>query len=411
MRQSLITGIGIWSCIGCSQKEVETSLRNGTSGIGVFPARKNYGYQSALTGIVPAPDLSDELLRNAQRKSLSEPSSYAYMAVKQALAQASITDCSRYALIVSNDSTVCVNTETESMMQAHHDTRRIGGFQVFRSLNSTVSMTLASIFGFRSLTLTVSAACAGGGHAVGIAHSLIQSGIIDAAVVVGAQEVGLQAYTAFDALGVFSCREDNPVAASRPFDVLRDGLVPSGGAAALVVESDTHYIKRISQLPAQHAPMAEVLGYGFSTSPNIVTPSADSILAAMRMALGKDKPFLQLTTIFPHATSTWDGDIAEAQAITSLIAEMKSSPLVVPTKSLTGHECWMSGVSTIVYAIIQQQGGFVATHPNLTEKDRCAFSLIIPTITQDYSHGFVLCNSCGFGGTNATILLNLLPNS
>lgn len=405
MRQSLITGIGIWSCIGCSQEEVADSLRNGKTGIVISHARKAYGYQSALTGMVPTPDLSSEPLRNAQRKCLSEPSAYAYMAVKQALAQAGSTDCSRYALIVSNDSTACANAETESIMQAHHDTRKVGGFQVFRSLNSTVSMSLSSIFGFSSLSLTLSAACAGGGHAVGIAHSLIQSGIIDAAVVVGTQEVGVQAYTAFDALCVFSRREDDPASASRPFDKLRDGLVPSGGAAALIIESGEHYAQRFSQGHTLHYPMAEILGYGFSTSPNIVSPSADSILMSMRMALGNEIP--QLTTIFPHATSTRDGDAAEAQAISALTTEMQCPPLTVPLKALTGHECWMSGVSTIVYAIIQQQSGFVAPHPNLTEKDSAASSLIIPTVSQDYNHALALCNSFGFGGTNASIYLHL----
>lgn len=405
MRQSLITGIGIWSCIGCSQEEVADSLRNGKTGIVISHARKAYGYQSALTGMVPTPDLSAEPLRNAQRKCISEPSAYAYMAVKQALTQAGVMDCSRFALIASNDSTTCANAETERIMQVHHDTRRIGGFHVFRSLNSTVSMTLASIFGFSSLSLTLSAACAGGGHAVGIAHSLIQSGIIDAAVVVGAQEVGLQAYTAFDALGVFSHCEDDPASASRPFDKQRDGLVPSGGAAALVIESGEHYAQRFSQGHTLHYPMAEILGYGFSTSPNIVSPLADSILTSMRMALGNEIP--QLTTIFPHATSTRDGDAAEAQAISALTTEMQCPPLTVPLKALTGHECWMSGVSTIVYAIIQQQSGFVTPHPNLTEKDSAASSLIIPTVSQDYNHALALCNSFGFGGTNASIYLHL----
>lgn len=406
MRQSLITGIGIWSCIGQSQDEVEDSLRKGLSGIGFSPIRKARGYQSALTGIVPMPDLSAEPLRNAQRKCLSEPSAYAYMAVKQALTQAGVTDCSRFALIASNDSTTCANAETERIMQVHHDTRRIGGFHVFRSLNSTVSMTLSSIWGFSNLSLTVSAACAGGGHAVGLAHSLIQSGIIDAAVVVGAQEVGAESYTAFDALGVFSHREDAPYAASRPFDKQRDGLVPSGGAAALIIESGEHYAQRSSQSNAAHYPMAEILGYGFSTSPNIVSPSADSILAAMRMALCNEIP--QLTTIFPHATSTRDGDAAEAQAISALTAEMQRPPLTAPMKALTGHECWMSGVSTIVYAIIQQQAGFVAPHPNLSEKDSAASTLVIPTEQMDYNHDLCLCNSFGFGGTNASVFLRLL---
>ena len=172
----VITGMGIWSCIGEDVKAVEQSLRLGRSGIGADPRRTEYGYQSPLTGIVPVPDLSHEGLRRSQRMCLSEAGRYAYMAMKQALEQAPITDRHRVGLIVSNDSTACELAEVEDIMRLHHDSRRLGAGAVFRSLNSTVSMALASIFGIGGISLTVSAACAGGGHAVGLALSLIRSG-------------------------------------------------------------------------------------------------------------------------------------------------------------------------------------------------------------------------------------------
>ncbi len=407
----VITGMGIWSCIGEDVKAVEQSLRLGRSGIGADPRRTEYGYQSPLTGIVPVPDLSHEGLRRSQRMCLSEAGRYAYMAVKQALEQAPITDRHRVGLIVSNDSTACELAEVEDIMRLHHDSRRLGAGAVFRSLNSTVSMALASIFGIGGISLTVSAACSGGGHAVGLALSLIRSGQVDACIVVGAQEVGLHAYTSFDALGIFSQRADDPEKASRPFDAARDGLVPSGGAACVILESAEHAAM------GNRKPMATVRGYGFCTSPDIVTPSAESIFRCMSNAIqDADINPEQLSMIMAHATSTQDGDRAEADALLSLslwlpkytcgVGKPIGNPFVVSTKCLTGHECWMSGVSQVVYALIQMQGGFVAPHINLEQPEPAAARLNIPTkpIVTNINH--VLCNAFGFGGTNSSIIIS-----
>ena len=365
--RTVITGMGIWSCIGEDVHTVEQSLRTRCAGIGTDYRRTEYGYQSPLTGIVLRPYMKAEHLKRAQRTCMGEPAEYAYMAVRQALAQSGITDLHHCGLIVSNDSTANALAETEEIMQLHHDSRHLGAGMVFRTLNSTVSMSLASIFGIGGLTLTVSAACAGGGHAIGLAHSLIKSGILDCCIVVGAQEVGLHAYTSFDALGVFSRRTDDPAAASRPFDVSRDGLVPSGGAAAVILESEAH----------------------------AATPADIDMIAA-------------------HATGTRDGDNAEAEAITSLSlfapvpAGTPAGPYVVSTKCYTGHECWMSGVSQVVYTLIQMQERFIAPHINLTQPDKAAEQLRIPTtLVDNVTIRHALCNAFGFGGTNASLILSL----
>ena len=407
--RTVITGMGIWSCIGEDVHTVEQSLRTRCAGIGTDYRRTEYGYQSPLTGIVLRPDLKAEHLKRAQRTCMGEPAEYAYMAVKQALAQSGITDLHHCGLIVSNDSTANALAETEEIMHLHHDSRHLGAGMVFRTLNSTVSMSLASIFGIGGLTLTVSAACAGGGHAIGLAHSLIKSGILDCCIVVGAQEVGLHAYTSFDALGVFSRRTDDPAAASRPFDVSRDGLVPSGGAAAVILESEAHAAQGCRR------PMASIDGYGFSTSPNIISPSADSIFRSMTNAL-KDANLTpaDIDMIAAHATGTRDGDNAEAEAITSLSlfapvpAGTPSRPYVVSTKCYTGHECWMSGVSQVVYTLIQMQERFIAPHINLTQPDKAAEQLRIPTtLVDNVTIRHALCNAFGFGGTNASLILSL----
>lgn len=407
MRRTVITGMGIWSCIGQSVQEVEQSLRLGKSGIGIDPERTAYGYQSPLTGIVPRPDIKAQGLRRSQRITLSEPGEYGYMAMKEALAMAPVSDLYRCGLIVSNDSTAGALAETEAIMAEYHDSRRLGAGMVFRTLNSSVSMSLASIFGIGGLTLSVSAACAGGGHAIGLAHSLIQSGQLDCCIVVGAQEVGLHAYTSFDALGLFSKRTDNPAAASRPFDTERDGLVPSGGAACVILETAGHAAM------GNRKPLATVDGYGFSTSPDLVTPSADAIYQSMTAALSaatvpSGSPLGPgISAIMAHATSTPDGDRAEAEAIHRFCLEQGiSHPFVISTKALTGHECWMSGVSQIVYALIQMQGGFIAPNINLCTIDPAAATLRIPTAPTVTTLTTVLCNAFGFGGTNSSLVIS-----
>ena len=412
MRRTVITGMGIWSCIGQSVQEVEQSLRLGKSGIGIDPERTAYGYQSPLTGIVPRPDIKAQGLRRSQRITLSEPGEYGYMAMKEALAMAPVSDLYRCGLIVSNDSTAGALAETEAIMAEYHDSRRLGAGMVFRTLNSSVSMSLASIFGIGGLTLSVSAACAGGGHAIGLAHSLIQSGQLDCCIVVGAQEVGLHAYTSFDALGLFSKRTDNPAAASRPFDTERDGLVPSGGAACVILETAGHAAM------GNRKPLATVDGYGFSTSPDLVTPSADAIYQSMTAALSaatvpSGSPLGPgISAIMAHATSTPDGDRAEAEAIHRFCLEQGiSHPFVISTKVLTGHECWMSGVSQIVYALIQMQGGFIAPNINLRTIDPAAATLRIPTAPTVTTLTTVLCNAFGFGGTNSSLVISRAPDA
>lgn len=422
--KTLITGMGIWSCIGTSLPEVTINLREGNSGIGHIQERADYGYQSTLSGIVPP--VLDSLISDLPRHiriCMGEPARYAYMAVLQAIKQSQLADLHNVALIVSNDSTAGSAAETEAIMHERHDTRYLGAGKVFQSLNSTVSMNLASILHLNGLSLTLSAACAGGGHAIGIAHSLIQSGQIDCAIVVGAQEVGLHAYTSFDAIGVFS-RE-----ASRPFDKNRSGLVPSGGAAALILESDKHFSNRMANVPSasqevsEPTPIASILGYGFSTSPSIATPDKDSILASMTMALDNAErheyqvlPAFSLGMISAHATGTMDGDRAEADAITTFIENSKRgyhepyvkdvAPWISSTKALTGHECWMSGVSQMVYTLIQMHNHFVAPNPNLTQPDECCSTLrMAREATPWHIASHALLNAFGFGGTNSSIVI------
>lgn len=405
MRRVVVTGMGIWSCIGRNKEEVSVSLRTGKSGIGCDAARTEYGFRSPLTGIVETPDLK-ALLHRRLRTSMSQEAMYAFMASKEAFEQAGIDE--QYLLehevgvLFGNDSTSKATVETHETMREKHDTALLGSGLIFQSMNSTVNMNLSTIFHLRGINFTVSAACASGSHSIGLGAMFIRQGLQDMILVGGAQEVNVYSMSAFDALGTFSTRVDEPAKASRPFDIDRDGLVPSGGAAALVLEDYDHAIERGATI------LAEVCGYGFSSNGGgISQPSSEGSSIAMERALvdaGMTPD--EIDYVNAHATSTKQGDAEEAVALTRLFGGKKT--WISSTKSMTGHECWMAGASEAVYSILMMQQGFVAPNINLEHIDPCAEQLRLAAQTIETPVRTVLSNSFGFGGTNSAIVLRTL---
>lgn len=402
MRRVVVTGMGIWSCIGKNQSEVCASLRAGRSGIGTDPARKEYGYRSPLTGIVETPDLK-ALLDRRSRVGMSQEAMYAYMASREAFEQAKIDEQylldNEVGILFGNDSAMQSTIEIHEKMLADHDSALLGSGYIFQAMNSTVNMNLSSIFHLRGINFSVSAACASGSHAIGLASMFIRQGLQDMVLVGGAQEVNCYAMSAFDALGAFSSRLDAPTKASRPFDADRDGLVPSGGAAALVLEDYDHAIARGATI------LAEVCGYGFSSNGvGMSQPSSEGSFIAMQRALDDAKITVdQIDYVNAHATSTKQGDEEEAKALTRLFGNSRT--WISSTKSMTGHECWMAGASEAVYSILMMQNDFIAPNINLEHIDPCAASLRLAQQTIETPIRTVLSNSFGFGGTNSAIIL------
>ena len=402
MRKVVVTGIGIWSCIGRNCEEVSASLRSGRSGIGYDEARREYGFRSPLTGIVETPDLKS-LLNRRLRTGLSQEAMYAFMASREAFEQAGIDEQylldNEVGVLFGNDSTALPTVEMHELMLQKHDTALLGSGLIFQSMNSTVNMNLSTIFHLRGINFSVSAACASGSHSIGLGAMFIRQGLQDMVLVGGAQEVNPYAMAAFDALGTFSARVDEPVKASRPFDTTRDGLVPSGGAAALVLEDYDHAIARGATI------LAEVCGYGFSSNGGgISQPSSEGSLLAMQRALADANMSADdIDYVNAHATSTKQGDEEEAIALSRLFGGKRA--WVSSTKSMTGHECWMAGASEAVYSILMMQQGFIAPNINLEHIDPAAATLRIATHTVDTPIRTVLSNSFGFGGTNSAIVL------
>ncbi|MGK6343105.1 beta-ketoacyl-[acyl-carrier-protein] synthase family protein [Chryseobacterium sp. DT-3] len=397
----VITGMGIYSCIGTSLEEVRESLYQGKSGIALVQERKEFGFRSGLTGVVPKPDLKN-LLNRRQRVSMGEESEYAYLATSDALKQAGIDqdflDSHEVGILYGNDSVSQAVVESIDIAREKKDTTLMGSGAIFKSMNSTVTMNLSTIFKLKGINLTISAACASGSHSLGLAYMMIRNGFQDMIICGGAQETNKYSMASFDGLGVFSVREDEPTKASRPFDTGRDGLIPSGGAASLMVESLESAQKRGANI------LAEIVGYGFSSNGgHISTPNVDGPALAMDRALKQSGLKAEdIDYINAHATSTPIGDANEAKAIHEIFG---SSVPVSSTKSMTGHECWMAGASEVVYSILMMQNDFVAPNINLENPDDEAKKINLVSKTKNQKIDVFLSNSFGFGGTNSALIV------
>jgi 3-oxoacyl-[acyl-carrier-protein] synthase-1 len=397
-----ITGMGILSSIGADLTEVAAALRAGKSGIVTDPIRKSLGFSSCLTGAPPAYTPTFPLSRK-QRRTMPDFAQWAAEACGQALAQAQLDPLllqnNESGIIFSCDSSIVAAVEQADLLREKHDTRSLGSGLVFRSMTSCITMNLGTLFKTRGASWTISAACAGGGHAVGQAADLIALGRQERMLCGGAQEITWQSMCSFDALGAFASREDSPESACRPFDADRDGLVPGGGAAALLLERYDSAERRGAVI------LGEVAGYGFSSDgEGLSIPGGDGLGRAMRMALkNANMGTRDISYICAHATSTPAGDRAEARNITELFG--RQGVPVSSTKSMTGHELWMSGASQVVYTTLMARHGFIAPNVNFHRPDECSVDLHIVTEAEPARITAALCNSAGFGGTNAVLLL------
>ena len=402
MKRVVITGMGIWSCLGHNLDEVRDALYNGKSGIIFDPVRKEMGFRSALTAKVDMPDLKKELSRS-QRVYMPEQAKYAYCATVEALRNAGIDqdylNAHEVGLLYGNDSSADPTVRAVDTMREKHDTTLCGSGAIFQSMNSTVTMNLGCIFKLRGINLTVSGACASGAHAIGLGSLLIQTGLQDMIVCGGAQEVNPFSIGSFDGISAFSVREDAPEKASRPFDRDRDGLVPGGGAATVIIEEYEHAVKRGAPI------LAEVIGYGFSANgDHISSPNVEGPSRSLRMAIERAGIDIRdIGYINAHATSTHVGDTNEAKAIYNVFGDQRTE--VTSTESQTGHEMWMAGASEIIYSMLMMKNDFIAGNLNFENPDEDSAKLLIPATRVQKHFDTFLSNSFGFGGTNATLVV------
>ena len=400
MRNVVITGVGIKSCIGNTYDEVVDSLKNGKSGITADEIHKEMGFRSQVSGSV---DLNfSELIDRKLYRFMGESAAYAYLAAQDAIEMAGISE-----LHLNSDRTGIVagsgGASTRVMVSTADITRekgpkRIGPYAVTKSMGSSISAILGTAYKLKGINYSISSACATSAHCIGHGADLIKSGQQDIVIAGGGEDLHWSSSSLFDAMGALSSNfNDNPSTASRAYDKNRDGFVISGGAGMVILEDEEHALKRNANI------LAKLTGY-YATSDgyDMVAPSGEGALRCMKGALKNHGS--EVDYINTHGTSTPVGDVAELKAIKELFKN--EIPVISSTKSMTGHSLGATGVQEAIYSIMMMREKFIAPSINIDELCDEADGLNIATQTLEKDIGSVLSNSFGFGGTNASLVLS-----
>lgn len=400
MKRVVITGTGIVSCIGNDQASVTESLRSGRSGIRFMPQFKELGLRSQVAG-APQIDL-DALIDRKLRRFMGDAAAYAYLSLKDAIAQAGLTPAQvshpRTGLIMGSGGASPANQIEAADTLRSKGIRRVGPYQVTRCMGSTVSANLSTAFGVKGINFSITSACSTSAHCIGVAGQQIAFGLQDVMFAGGGEELSWGLATLFDGMGAMSSAyNDTPEKASRPYDANRDGFVIAGGGGALVLESLEHAQARGATI------LAELAGFGLSSDgEDMVAPSGDGAIACMRQAIDAagGGPIDYVNT---HGTSTPVGDLPELRALREVFGD--AVPPFSSTKSLTGHSQGATGVQEAIYCLYMMQGGFMAGSANIENLDPAAEGMPVLRQSQDAVLQQVLSNSFGFGGTNASLVL------
>jgi 3-oxoacyl-[acyl-carrier-protein] synthase-1 len=398
MKRAVITGLGIVSSIGNNKAEVLESLKTGKSGITASEQFKEYNLRSQVSGSIDL-DVTQLIDRKAMRF-MGEASAYAYIAMQEAIDDSGLTDEQvsnpRTGLLAGSGGASSKNQILACDTLREKGVKRVGPYQVPRTMSSTCSATLATPFKIKGINYSISSACATSSHCIGAALEQIQLGKQDIVFAGGGEEVDWTLAGMFDAMGALSTKyNDTPELASRTHDADRDGFVISGGGGMVVVEEYEHAVARGAKI------YAEIVGYGATSDGfDMVAPSGEGAERCMRMALETVKgPVDYLNT---HGTSTPVGDVKELGAIQNVFGG--NSPMISATKAMTGHALGAAGVHEAIYSLLMMENKFVAPSINISNLDEKAEGLNIITTATDADITTAMSNSFGFGGTNATLV-------
>ena len=400
MRNVVITGVGIKSCIGNTYQEVLDSLKNGKSGITANETYKEMGFRSQVSGNV---DLNfAELIDRKLYRFMGEASAYAYLAAQDAIEMAGISEdhlnSEKTGIVAgSGGSSTRVMVSTADITR-EKGPKRIGPYAVTKSMGSSISAILGTAYKLKGINYSISSACATSAHCIGHGADLIKSGQQDIVIAGGGEDLHWSSSNLFDAMGALSSNfNDNPSSASRAYDKNRDGFVISGGSGMVILEEEEHAKKRNANI------LAKLTGY-YATSDgyDMVAPSGEGALRCMKGAMQNHGS--EVDYINTHGTSTPVGDVAELKAIKELFKN--DIPVISSTKSMTGHSLGATGVQEAIYSIMMLKEKFIAPSINIDELCDEAEGVNIVTETIEKDVNSVLSNSFGFGGTNASLVIS-----
>ena len=400
MKNVVITGMGIVSCIGKDLQEVLESLKVGKSGITKNTKYEEMGFRSHISGSINI-NLA-ELIDRKTLRFMSEASGFGYIAAKEAIRNASINlseiDSSRIGIVAGSGGASSAAQIDASDIARKKGPKRIGPYAVTKTMGSTVSAILGTTLRLQGVNYSISSACSTSAHCIGHAAELIQLGKQDIVIAGGAEQEHWTSSSMFDAMGALSAQyNDEPEKASRPFDINRDGFVIAGGSGMLILEEEEHAIKR--NVPI----IARLEGYSANSDGyDMVSPSGKGAQRCMSQAI--DEYGSDVNYINAHGTSTPVGDLAELNAIKEVFG--KSAPVIGSTKSMTGHSLGATGAQEAIYSILMMQNDFIAPSINIDTLVEEAEGLNISQLMMKQKLKAVMSNSFGFGGTNASLIFS-----
>ncbi|MCF6217709.1 MAG: beta-ketoacyl-ACP synthase I [Gammaproteobacteria bacterium] len=399
MKRVVITGLGIVSSIGNNRQEVADSLRQGRSGIEYASEYAEKGFRSHVYGSINI-DI-EALIERKIRRFMGAAAAYNYIAMQQAVEMSGLTkeqiSNPRTGLIVGSGGASHANSVAAADILRERGVRRVGPYMVPKTMGSTTSANLATAFKIKGINYSISSACSTSAHCIGNACEQIQMGKQDVVFAGGGEELSWESSLMFDAMGALSSKyNETPDKASRAYDAHRDGFVISGGGGLVVLESLEHAEARGAKI------YAEIVGYGATSDGfDMVQPSGEGAVRCMQLAMSTVDG--KIDYINAHGTSTPAGDVKELGAIRDVFGD--DMPKINSTKSLTGHALGAAGVNEAIYSIIMMEEGFVAASANIEELDAAAQGMPIVRKLEELHLDRVMSNSFGFGGTNATLVM------
>ncbi|WP_199611341.1 beta-ketoacyl-ACP synthase I [Flocculibacter collagenilyticus] len=399
MKRAVITGLGIVSSIGNNKDEVLAALKEGRSGITKSEQFVDMKLRSQVWG-----DIDIEPKEHVDRKAMrfmGDASAYGYISMQQAIDDSGLTEelvsNPRTGIVAGSGGASSANTVISADILREKGVKRVGPYAVPKTMSSTLSACLATPFKIKGVNYSISSACATSAHCIGHAVEQIQLGKQDIIFAGGGEEVDWTLAMMFDAMGALSSKyNETPAKASRTYDANRDGFVISGGGGMVVVEELEHALARGAKI------YAEIVGYGATSDGfDMVAPSGEGAMRCMQMAMSNvDAPIDYLNT---HGTSTPVGDVKELQGIKEVFGS--NIPAISATKAMTGHALGAAGVHEAIYSLLMMENNFIAPSINVEELDEAAQGMDIVTEKRDTELNTVMSNSFGFGGTNATLVL------
>ncbi len=405
MRRVVVTGMGITSSIGTSQQQVLESLQQGKPGIVFAPEYAERGFRSHVHGAVDV-DLNS-LIDRKLRRFMGDSAAYNYLAMKDAIEDAGLEEDQisnpRTGLIAGSGGTSTSNVALALDLLKEKGAKKVGPFMVPRTMGSSNSACLSTAYKIKGVNYSISSACSTSAHCIGNGCELIQMGKQDIVFAGGGEELHWSLTLLFDAMGALSSKyNDAPETASRAYDATRDGFVIAGGGGMLVLEELEHARARGAKI------YAEVIGYGATSDGfDMVQPSGEGAVRCMQQAMGDND--VTIDYINAHGTSTPVGDTRELEAIKEVFGDR--IPAISSTKSLSGHSLGAAGVQEAIYSLIMLQNNFICASANINQLDPAAESFPIQLERKDNAGlRTVMSNSFGFGGTNASLIMQKMDD-